>query len=231
MTSTHKTTVAELIEGIRQMDPSRKGLTKLRKSELVALHTELLDAYLVETQPEIDKLVAARNAQHVQAVINDAAAGSVAAELNTTTRWGTDEDEPVVFSNDTLDEDVASEAAYAEFAVSVDRVVNSLLSMAPVARQAGTVVKRVTREAAGNAMDTGVVSGQGTAARDLAMKVFANELVRVRSMGRDVLGTVVDAVLRTPDTSGRGRVLLVVQHQAPGQTRTMHGLHDVHYTS
>lgn len=55
------TTREELITGIRQMDEhfgieNRKGLTKMRKADLATLHGQLLDKYLVATQPEIDQL-------------------------------------------------------------------------------------------------------------------------------------------------------------------------------
>lgn len=49
--TSHNTTKAELIEGIRQMDavldtPARSGLTRMRKAALVVLHTEVLAALL-----------------------------------------------------------------------------------------------------------------------------------------------------------------------------------------
>lgn len=61
------TTVAELIQGIHDMDRKlgqnkRTGLSKMRKAELVALHTEVLDNFVKVTQPEVDKLLEAYSA-------------------------------------------------------------------------------------------------------------------------------------------------------------------------
>lgn len=59
---TNHTTREQLIDGIRMMaaklDPNHlpTGLTKLRKAELVELHSALFDQYMVATQPEVDAL-------------------------------------------------------------------------------------------------------------------------------------------------------------------------------
>lgn len=75
----------------------------------------------------------------------------------------------------------------------------------------------------------------GTAMRESAKQIgelaYNHLAATVRSMGRKVTGRVVDTVLRTPDTAGHGRVLVVVEHPnaAPGRkaTRTLHSLADV----
>jgi hypothetical protein len=67
------TTKAELIKGIREMDaalgtPVHKGLTRMHKVEVFQLHSEVLDAFLVATQPEIDALHAKAEAEIVRNV-------------------------------------------------------------------------------------------------------------------------------------------------------------------
>lgn len=56
------TTMAEMIEGIRNMDrtlglPKRTGLSKLRRADLIVLHGEVLDNFLKVTQPEVDRVL------------------------------------------------------------------------------------------------------------------------------------------------------------------------------
>lgn len=121
------------------------------------------------------------------------------------------------------EDDVASEKVYAEFAAQIDKVVANLTGMGQAAQRVAEAVQPVVET---------IKENDRASARQLAMQAFANEPVTVRSMGQQVPGKVVDAVLRTPDRNGRGRVLLVVEHaNSATKTRTLHRLHDVAYAS
>jgi hypothetical protein len=67
------------------------------------------------------------------------------------------------------------------------------------------------------------------AAQALTTVAWRGYTAVVRSMGQPVRGKVVATELRTPDSDGSGRVLLVVQHNGHPHRRTLHRLVDVKF--
>jgi hypothetical protein len=74
-----------------------------------------------------------------------------------------------------------------------------------------------------------IVEPTQAAAKALGRVAYGHLRATVRSMGRTVTGRVVDTVVRTPDVSGEGRVLVAVRHDGHPRV-TMHRLTDVELT-
>jgi hypothetical protein len=172
-------TVPQLRERILADDPTRKGLSKLRKGELIALLREL------ESKRAEDE------AQDM------------------TGHW-------------------------AEQGADVDpedaQVFQGAMHEATTPQAVGDTLRVLANSAQGvaDALNT-MGLAVNAAAQKLATAAWSHQVAVVRSMGHTVRGKVVDASVRTPDASGRNRVLLVVQHDGHPTRRTLHALADVQF--
>lgn len=212
-------TIAELIEDIRSMDPTRKGLSKLRKAELEALRAEVLE-------------------QHAQ---RRADASAQIGDM--TGHWadqGADvdpEDEQMIEDYQTAE---SGRASAREWYADHRHAVAGAQQTHPTAdRQRDAVGRAITRAAARMAEAVpSLVSAfdkvTHQAARAVAEVAWGNRTATVRSMGQEVVGKVVDVVLRDPGPRGDGRVCLVIEHPHPyrpqQRTRTLHHMNDVVFT-
>lgn len=99
-----------------------------------------------------------------------------------------------------------------------------------------TMITSIRQAIKGFADAAAAAREMATAAHEVGKAAYAHKTAVVRVAGRVVRGKVVDTVLRAPDASGGGRVLLVVEHAAPEvtgrhRTRTLHRLADTKFVS
>jgi hypothetical protein len=166
-------TVPQLRERILADDPTARGLSRLRKGELIALLREL-----ESKRAENEKL--AGEPQVFQGAMHETSQEREDAEL--------------------VDDLIGAELG--DLALSLRELAGAVRS---------------------------IVEPTQAAAKTLGRVAYGHLRATVRSMGRTVTGRVVDTVVRTPDVSGEGRVLVAVRHDGHPRV-TMHRLTDVELT-